>query len=144
MAETEIDDDYAYCPNWREAHYNMARLGPRYHPLDVFTKFDDHRKPLDKFIYGSGFGAVIGFTSAIITQYAAGKPVYSQIYRHATGILVGAIGGYLVVKFTLRRAALEQSRLMHYIQSRPEYFQPIERYKYKDTLGTHRMVRILR
>ncbi|XP_015786237.1 uncharacterized protein LOC107363512 isoform X2 [Tetranychus urticae] len=143
MAET-IDDDYAYCPNWREAHYNMARLGPRYHPLDVFTKFDDHRKPIDKYIYGTGVGAACGFSAMAIGQYASGKPVFSQIYRHAAGILIGFIGGYFVVKYSIKRATLEQSRLMHYIQSRPEYFPPIDRYKYKDTLGAHRLVRILR
>ncbi|XP_053205363.1 uncharacterized protein LOC128389756 [Panonychus citri] len=144
QTENTIEDDYPYCPNWKEAHYNMARLGPRYHPLDVFTKFDDHRKPIDRLINASGAGVIAGVSIAMVAQYGAGRPVFSQIHRHIIGALVGFVGAYFTGVYVTKKAAMEQGRLMLYIQSRPEYFHPIDRYKYKETLGTWRLKRLHR
>lgn len=127
--DDSVEDNYQYCPNWKNGHYGLVRLGPEYHPLDAYKKFEDYKKDriADKIIYIGG-GFMSGFIGVSLNNFFFNRPAYAQIYKHVGCSLTGALAGYLLLKFATRKESKNVSVLMHYIQLHPEDFPAISKF----------------
>lgn len=127
--DDSAEDNYPYCPDWKNGHYGVVRLGPEFHPLDAYRKFEDYKKDriTDKLLLIGGGGA-IGFASASINNFFANRPAYAQIYKHFGCAIAGALLGSLFLKYAAYKESKKVTIFMHYIQLHPEDFPKISKY----------------
>ncbi|RWS14120.1 NADH dehydrogenase [ubiquinone] 1 subunit C2-like protein [Dinothrombium tinctorium] len=116
------DEVYVYDPNWKESHYGMGRLGPAYHPLDPFRKFDNPPSWHIGAILLPFICTSLSFLSVIWSQHMLRRPLFSQIWKHASMSAFGFGLGVFAWKRSRYRAAVRDATLQHYIELHPEDF----------------------
>ncbi|XP_074602469.1 uncharacterized protein LOC141856112 isoform X3 [Brevipalpus obovatus] len=128
----DLKDDYPYCPNWQTAHYNLARLGPKYYPIDIYRKFENHRQKkvnLYMKLGGGGFCAV--FWAAVVNM-VSGRPIYAKAYRYITyPAIVSAfvLGSHY---YKVLQTADNETRNILFMEKYPELFPVMTRLKIGD------------
>lgn len=128
----DLKDDYPYCPNWKTAHYNLARLGPKYYPIDIYRKFENHRQKRSTLyikIAGGGFAA---FCWAAFENLVAGRPLYARGYKYA---LYPAIFVPLICVshyYKVLQTADNETRNILFMEKYPELFPVMTRLKIGD------------
>ena len=119
-------DDYAYCPNWKNAHYALARLGPWYHPLEAFEIFENFKRDRSfRYELAPLIGAGFFIFASIFSNLASTKPWFARIHLTAASGVVGFFGGYAALRLRDYRQAQQEAVTKHYIQTHPEDFPPI-------------------
>ena len=95
----------------------LKRLGDRYHPLDVFFKFDGVAKESQAFdnLWIPGFTTVVGFVSSVVSNFWSARPLVSSFPRHLGFGLLGLGVGLYARHNQQTRAAQRDAVLIHYL-----------------------------
>lgn len=133
----DLEDDYPYCPNWKYAHYNLARLGPKYYPIDIYRKFETHRERIMDRHFTSFTGTVIAVVIVVIRNAMAKKPIYATPWKHVLGGAGAYYATWLWTGYKLKLTASDESRYIHFMESNPHLFPPRRRIKIGDIGKDH-------
>ncbi|KAI1287434.1 hypothetical protein HDE_10085 [Halotydeus destructor] len=124
-------EEYAYIDP-KKAHYGIARLGERYHPLDVYDKFDRPPPKFGVYLLFPVFGAALACIGVAGQNYYTKKPVISQLWKYAVFCGLGAYFGHSVFNYNAKVANRNDAIYRHYLETHYDDFPVVERMKYKD------------
>jgi len=120
----------------KDAPHAITRLPEVYHPLDAWNTLG-HDPPLKSPYYTQIFlGFATGTLVAIVGQWSARRPLWSQGWRH---VMWGSIGVGLTLisqKFYKTRQARRDAVIQHYLETHYDDFPLIRRRKIKDEFRT--------
>lgn len=117
-----------YYPNPDEAPYGVARLGPKYHILDIFDKFPKKEVNYNNYYFYVISGTVLGLGLPILINHGMSR---SPLYQLHYTILAG-MAGFGITNAGLyyqRRAAIRTEAICRdYVRLHPERFPLIGKF----------------
>jgi len=110
-------EEYAYVDP-KNAHYGVARLGPTYHPLDCFHKFDrkEMEHNLSHRLFYPFWGSLIFVFGCAYQNWIRKRPLYSTIYKYGFAIAGGVAVGEFFWHAGRYYAAKRDAVLQHYLE----------------------------
>lgn len=113
----------------KNAHYNMAKLGDSYHPLDVFEKFEARTPRTGSYLFFPFYSSCLGMLAVALGQRNYGRPVVSQLWKYGIAIGVGSWFGDYVWKWNREASDYRDAVLRDYIEKHYEDFPRVGKFQ---------------
>lgn len=106
----------------KKAHYNVAKLGDKYHILDVFNKYEPDKFRLSSYLFNPFYASTLFFMSIVVFNWRGKRPMWAQPWKHVLAIGGGFVVGDFIWKWNKSVAERKDSILKHYAELHPDDF----------------------
>ena len=125
----ELKNRKDWDPEWD--FIGLKRLGDRYHPLDVFFKFEGtpaHMQTFDH-VWLPFIGTIAGGISSIVANFWSRRPLVSALPIHVAVAAIGCGVGIYARRNQIRRGRERDAVLIHYLLLHENDFPKIGLFK---------------